>query len=247
MRYKEKNVWIIGASSGIGLALAHELARGGARLALSARQADALDALKSVLGAQHGVFPLDVTDVTAFAKTAADVKNVFGRLDHVINLAAIYTPSSLAEMDLIEARRIVDINLMGTLNTLQSVLPILRAQGGGQIALCGSVAGYRGLPNAQPYAATKAAVISLAETARLEEAKNGIDVRVINPGFVRTPMTDKNSFSMPMMVSPEKAAIAIADGLLSSSFEIHFPKRFTWLMKFLKILPDTLYFHLLRR
>lgn len=247
MGYKEKNVWIIGASSGIGLALAHELARRGARLALSARSKDALDILKEAIGVQHAVFPLDVTDAASFAKTVTDVNNAFGRLDHIINLSAVYTPSSLAEMDLAEARRIVDINLMGTINTLQIVLPVLRTQGGGQIALCGSVAGYRGLPNAQPYAATKAAIISLAETARLEEMKNGIDVRVINPGFVRTPMTDKNSFPMPMMISPEKAAIAIADGLLSSSFEIHFPKKFTWLMKFLKILPDALYFRLLRR
>ena len=247
MSYKEKNVWIIGASSGIGLALAHELARRGARLALSARRQDALDNLKNKLGPTHVSFPLDVTDASAFTKTASDVKNNLGQLDHVINLSAIYTPSSLANMNLVDARQIVDVNLMGTINTLHVVLPILRTQRSGQIALCGSVAGYRGLPNAQPYAATKAAVINLAETARLEETKNGIDVRVINPGFVRTPMTDKNSFSMPMMISPEEAAQSIADGLLASSFEVHFPKKFTRVMKIIKIIPDRLYFWLFRR
>lgn len=247
MDYKEKNVWIIGASSGIGLALAHELARRGARLALSARRQDALDNLKNELGTIHVVFPLDVTDASAFIKIAVDVKDTLGQLDCVINLSAIYTPSSLANMNLVDARNIIDVNLMGTINTLQAVLPVLRAQGGGQIALCGSVAGYRGLPNAQPYAATKAAVINLAETARLEESKSGVDVRVINPGFVRTPMTDKNSFSMPMMISPEEAAQSIADGLLASSFEVHFPKIFTWIMKIVKIIPNRLYFRLFRR
>lgn len=247
MDYQGKNVWIIGASSGIGRALAITLAARGARLALSARRNTELDTLVTALGQTHSAFPLDVSDAAAFTATAAAVKQHFGHIDCVIMMAAIYTPGSLADIDITDAQHIVNVNLSGTLNCLYAALPHLRAQGRGQIALCGSVAGYRGLPNAQPYAATKAAIINLAETAYTEETKNGIDVRLISPGFVRTPMTDKNSFSMPMMVSPETAARAIADGLLSSSFEIHFPKAFTFLLKALQILPNWLYLRMLRR
>lgn len=247
MDYNGKNVWIIGASSGIGRALAGTLAALGARLALSARRSEELDNLVITLGDNHRSFTLDVSDAAAFTATADAIKNHFDKIDYVIMLAGIYTPTSLAKIDINDARKIVDVNLMGSINCLHVVLPWLRAQGRGQIALCASVAGYRGLPNAQPYAATKAAIINLAETAYIEETRNGIDVRLISPGFVRTPMTDKNNFYMPMMISPEAAAQAIAEGLLSSSFEIHFPKRFTLLMKLLQLLPNTLYLRLARR
>lgn len=247
MDYRGKNVWIIGASSGIGHALAKTLAARGARLALSARRSDELTALVTTLGAAHAAFTLDVSDANAFTATAATVKEHFGNIDCVVMLAGIYTPANLEALDVAAAHQIVNVNLLGTIYCLHAVLPHLRAQGRGQIALCGSVAGYRGLPNAQPYAATKAAIINLAETAYTEETKNGIDVRLISPGFVRTPMTDKNSFHMPMMISPEAAAVAIADGLLSSSFEIHFPKAFTFLLKLLQILPNWLYLRMLRR
>lgn len=247
MHYHGKHVWIIGASSGIGRALATTLASRGAQLALSARRADELDQLVAMLGNNHRAFTLDVADAAAFTATAAAVRHHFGTIDCIIMLAGIYTPTSLERMDIADARRIIDTNVMGSLHCLHAVLPHLRKQGSGQIALCASVAGYRGLPNAQPYAATKAAIINLAETTYIEEARNGIDVRLISPGFVRTPMTDKNSFHMPMIISPESAADAIADGLLSSAFEIHFPKRFTWLMKILQLLPNALYLRMARR
>lgn len=247
MDYHGKHVWIIGASSGIGRALAHTLASRGARLALSARREDELASLVTSLGSAHRAFVLDATNAAAFTATALAIKHHFGKIDHIIMLAAVYTPGSLADMDIDDARQIVDVNLMGSLNCLHAALPLLRAQGGGQIALCGSVAGYRGLPNAQPYGATKAAIMNLAETAHIEEARHGIDVRLISPGFVRTPMTDKNNFHMPMMVSPETAAQAIADGLLTTAFEIHFPKTFTWLLKLARMLPHALYLRVLRR
>lgn len=245
MAYTGKNFWIIGASSGIGEALAHELAARGARLALSARREEALKGLAGRLGSRHLALPLDVTHAEDVIKAAAVVQEAFGRIDGVLVLSAIYTPASVAKMTPLNAAEIINVNLTGTLNCVHAVLPILRAQQGGQIALCGSVAGYRGLPNAQPYGATKAAIINFAETLRLEEARNGIDVRVINPGFVRTPMTDKNDFSMPMIISPEEAARSLADQLDGTGFEIHFPKKFTLLMKFLRILPHAAYFWLL--
>src|SRR6218665_812720 len=181
MDYKDKNVWIIGASSGIGEALSHELAGRGARLALSARREDKLALLATSLGQQHAAFALDVTDTHLFIDTAGSVRQHFGKIDHVIMLAATYTPSSIAALDPADVRKIVDVNLIGSMNCLHAVLPHLRHQGSGQIALCGSVAAYRGLPRAQPYAATKAAVTNLAETAYIEEARNGVDVRLISP------------------------------------------------------------------
>lgn len=245
MDYTGKNFWIIGASSGIGEALAHELSARGARLALSARREDALKALAARLGNQHIPLTLDVTRPADIINAAAGVKAAFGRIDGVIVLSAIYAPSSIADMTPESAAEIVNVNLTGALNCAYALLPILRAQKGGLIALCGSVAGYRGLPNAQPYGATKAAIINFAETMRLEEARNGIDVRVINPGFVRTPMTDKNDFDMPMIIKPEEAARSLADQLAGKAFEIHFPKKFTLIMKVLRILPQAAYFWLL--
>jgi short-subunit dehydrogenase len=245
--YTGKNYWIIGASSGIGAALAAEMSARGARLALSSRNADALARLALQSAGRHAVYPVDVRDGAALADAAASVFADMGHIDGVIVLSAVYTPMSFAAMDIGAARDIVDVNLMGVINAIHAVLPLLRGQKSGQLALCASVAGYRGLANAQPYAATKAAVISLAESLYLEETGNGIDVRVINPGFVSTPMTDKNNFPMPMMITPEDAARAIADQLTSKSFDIHFPKKFTRIMKIIRLLSYPLYFALARR
>ena len=244
-----ENIWIIGASSGIGSALADELARQGARLVLSARRADELEKVKSSLvnAASHVVLPLDVSDADAFQMVAAQAVVTVGRLDRVVFLSALYAPSAVAAIRRDDLRRIVDVNLLGAFYCAEAVLPLLRKQGGGQLALCGSVAGYRGLANAQPYAATKAAVINLAETLRIEEAVHKIDIRLISPGFVKTPLTDKNDFPMPMIISAEAAAVSLAQQLRGSSFEITFPKKFTTLMKFLRLLPDFIYFPLAAR
>ena len=244
-----ENIWIIGASSGIGAALAAELAAGGARVALSARRAAELDKVNAGLTnpANHAVMPLDVSDAAGFDAAAAKVAALFGRIDRVVFLSALYTPSAVEAITRDELRKIVDVNLLGAFYCAQSVVPVLRAQGGGQLALCGSVAGYRGLANSQPYAATKAAVISLAETLRLEEAQNNIDIRLISPGFVKTPLTDKNDFAMPMMISAEEAASSLARQLRGCAFEITFPKKFTTIMKFLRLVPDVLYFPMAAR
>ena len=240
--YAGKAYWIIGASSGIGAALAKELASRGAQLALSARNGDALDALCRNIGGQAKAYPADVTDVDALQAVFGKLTAEWPRVDGVIMLAGTYTPKSIADMDLAEAKRIVEVNFTGCLNVAHVVLPHLRRQRYGLVGLCASVAGYRGLPNGQPYCATKAAVMNFAETLRIEEARNGIDVRVICPGFVHTPMTAKNEFEMPMAISAEEAAIHIADGLQTSAFEIHFPKRFTFLMKLLRNMPHRLFF-----
>jgi len=242
MDYTGKTIWIIGASSGIGRALAYELDRRGAALLLSARRQNELDHLLSELKGPHRAFAVDVADLSGMMNAVEHAKTHLSQIDSIVQMAALYDPSPLSKMDIATTRKIVDVNLMGMFNMVHAVLPLLTKQGFGQLALCGSVAGYRGLPNGQPYSATKAAVINLAETLRLEHPE--LDVRLISPGFVRTPLTDKNDFDMPMMIEPDVAAKALADGLLASGFEIHFPKKFTFLLKLLRVLPNAVYFKL---
>ncbi len=245
--YNGRHVWIIGASSGIGRALAQELARRGAVLLLSARREDELKALHDELGGGHHVLPLDVSDDKAVFAAAEKIKTLVPRLDSAVFMAATYVPTSFEETKIDDLRRAVDINLYGAFAVTLAACDLYKAQKGGQIALCASVAGYRGLPNAQPYSATKAALMNLAETLYIDLAAHNIDVKVINPGFVRTPMTDKNDFAMPMIIEPAQAAKAIADGLQKRAFEIHFPKRFTLIMKLVHMLPPILYFPLVKK
>jgi short-subunit dehydrogenase len=205
-----------------------------------------LDSVKAHLGAQHSVFALDITDTETTRRTAQAIKATFGTIDRVIFLAAAYTPMKIDMLDMAVTKKIIDINLTGAFNLIDAILPILKTQKSkGQLALCGSVAGYIGLPNAQPYSATKAAIINLAESL-YAEYQQIIDIKLINPGFVSTPLTDKNDFVMPFIISPQKAAKAIANGLLSRSFEIHFPKKFTFFLKLLKLLPYALSLKLIK-
>lgn len=243
--YKNQVVWIIGASSGIGAALARELAGRGAILALSSRRIDELERLRSELGERHKVFALDVTDAEMTQRTAQAIRATYERIDRIIYLAAVYAPMKIDSLDISSTKGIIDINLGGAFNLIHAILPILKVQEAiyqkysGQIALCGSIAGYTGLPGGQPYSATKAAIINLAESLHAE-CRSFIDVKLISPGFVRTPLTNKNSFDMPMIIEPEQAAREIADGLLSRRFEIHFPRKLTVLLKILQLLPYTL-------
>lgn len=240
--YDGKTIWIIGASSGIGEALARELADQGAALVLSARSEDKLIALNESLGGGHKVLPVDAGDAEAMIKASKTLK----ALDSVIFMAAIYTPHTKTPKDLKFVHDALTVNLGGAFNTVHAALPIFEKQGFGQIALCGSVAGYRGLPYGQPYCSTKAAIINYAESLKIELEDKNIDVKIISPGFVRTPLTDKNEFDMPMIIEPEDAAKALVKGLKSRAFEIHFPKKFTTIMKLIDILPRWIYFPLAR-
>jgi len=236
--YNNKYIWIIGASSGIGRALAVELASQGATLALSARREYMLIALNKELGGKHTVLPLDVAD----PKALAEATNTLPQIDSVIFMPAIYAPHSSKLKDIHLVHKMINVNLGGAFNTVYAVIPYFKKQGYGQIALCGSVAGYRGLPFGQPYCATKSAIANYAESLKIELEQQHIDIKLISPGFVRTPLTDKNQFPMPMMIEANDAAKSIAKGLRSKYFEIHFPKRFTYIMKVLKLLPNSLYF-----
>lgn len=245
--YQDKVIWLIGASSGIGEALAHELASRGAILALSARRKDELEALKARLeGDQHRVFVLDVTDEDVTLRTAGAIRAAYGRIDSAVFLAGSYTPMKLDELDLTITRQIINVNLMGAYHLVKAIVPLLKDQSFGQIALCGSVSAYIGLPGGQPYSSTKAGITNLAESLHAEFSDK-LDIKLISPGFVRTDLTDKNDFKMPMMIEPDEAAKEIANGLLKSGFEVHFPKGFTLGLKFLQSLPYLLSLNLTKR
>lgn len=247
MQYQGKTIWIIGASSGIGYELAKELHSRGANLVISARTETKLQTLKNDLNESVKVLQLDVIDHSAIEIAVQWFVNNNITIDSVIFMAATYSPARLDHLTPGDIDQQLRINLNAAFYVVHAVLPILKQQQTGQIALCASVAGYRGLPVGQPYSASKAALINLAESLKLECSASDIDVKLICPGFVRTPMTDKNSFDMPMIIEPQQAAKAIADGLLKKRFEIHFPKRFTLIMKLLRIMPDACYFWLAKR
>lgn len=236
-------IWIIGATEGIGEALARAWAARGARLILSARSTQKLDQLVSELGAQHIALPLDVGDRSTIV-AAVDQISKIGPLDRVVHLAALYDPGKVLEIDAEKAAQIVSVNLTGSFHIAQLAQPLLKD--GGQLALCGSVAGYIGLPQGQIYSASKAGVINLAQTLR-SELSGVVDVRLINPGFVDTRLTQRNDFTMPAMVTPQSAANAIIAGLQSRRFEIHFPRRLTYSLKLISILPYWASLPLLRR
>ena len=244
--FANERIWIIGASSGIGRALAVHLSSQGAQLVLSARAQDALAQLNTELGGAHQVLSCDAAQPGTFNDAIKTIRERPAKLDRIIHLAALYDPMPMKALDMAKVASILEVNLLGTFALVHAALPLLEAQGGGQLALCGSVAGYIGLPNGQPYSATKAAVMNLAESLRAE-CPSSIDIKLISPGFVRTGLTAKNTFTMPMMMEPEDAAIAIAEGLKSRAFEIHFPKAFTLSLKLLRQLPYPLLNPLLRK
>lgn len=214
-------IWLIGASSGIGAALAKHYYAQGATIALSARSEEGLIACAANLQENVELLPLDVTDYDAITAARVKLLKKWPKLDRVIFLAGIYQPMQCGSLALDYCQQTIAINLMGAINTIEALLPCLQEHRA-QFALCASIAGYRGLPNSQPYSATKAALINLAESLLVEHGDK-VDVRLINPGFVATRLTAKNSFTMPGIISPEKAAKIIAQGLASFRFRINFP------------------------
>jgi short-subunit dehydrogenase len=246
--WSNRRVWIVGASTGIGAALAVQLHGLGARVAVSARSEDKLNEMVKRLGpSQSLALPLDITQVETIKRAEEKLVEAWGGYDLVIFMAGDYTAMRAWEIDLALARRMVSINWEGFLNGLSVVIPRFMNQGSGGIALVSSVAGYRGLPNSLVYGPTKAALINLAETLYIDLKEKGLDVYLICPGFVKTPMTDKNDFKMPYLITPEAAAAEIIKGFRKGEFEIHFPKAFTRLLKTLRQLPYSLYFPVIKR
>ena len=243
--WRQRRVWLVGASSGIGAALARDLHARGAEVALSARPSPRLRELAAETGALE--LPCDVTEADALEACAARLREAWGGTDQVFYLAAHYAPMRAHELDLAQVRASVETNLLGAYATVDAALPLLEGRAAASLVLVASVAGYRGLPTAVAYGPTKAALINLAETLYLDLAPRGIGVHLVNPGFVRTPLTDRNTFAMPALIEPEEAAAAILAGLARGRFEIAFPRRFTAWMRLLRHLPDRLYFPLVRK
>ena len=242
--------WITGASSGLGEALALCMARDGWRVAVSARSAGKLARLQQAAEASSGsvhAFPLDVTDAAATLETVARIEQELGPIDQAVLNAGYHTPVRAAAIDVADFRNLVEINLMGTVNGLAPVLERMIPRGRGRVAVVASVAGYRGLPTSAAYGMTKAGLINMTEALKPELDRLGVTLQIVNPGFVRTPLTDRNPFPMPFLMEVDAAATALYRGLRSRRFEIVFPRRFAYLMKILRCLPAPIAFALTRR
>ena len=240
-----KSVWLVGASSGIGRATASALHAQGAKVFVSARNNRALD----VFAAEHpGAVPVPVdAGNAASVNSAAQTVLAAGPLDLVLYCAGYYKEMRATEFDLQVMLQHQQVNYVGALYVLAAVLPHFVARKAGHISLISSVAGYRGLPKSLAYGPTKAALINLAETLYVDLQDSHVGVSLICPGFVETPLTAQNKFTMPGLIKPEQAAEEILRGWQRGEFEIHFPKRFTLWMKALSLLPNALYFPIIRR
>jgi len=238
-----RHAWLIGASSGIGLEVGRLLTAGGWRVTLSARSEDRLRAAAARIGAQAEV--VDVTNAHAVTAAAA---RVFAEVppELVMINAGDYEPMALEAFDVALFERLNRVNYLGPVNVLGAVLPRMRSTGH-QCLITASASGYTGLPYAAPYSAPKAAAIHLAEALQPEAARWGVRLRVINPGFVRSRLTDKNRFHMPGLMEPEAAARRIVEQLDRRGFEISFPRRLIWPLKVLRCLPYGLYLWLMQR
>lgn len=241
-----RRVWLIGASTGIGEALAVELAARGARLLLSARGAERLGVLAARLDGAR-TLPLDVAVPQAWPQAARHAHDILGGIDMVVFNAGTYEALRAWELEPAAIRRTLEVNLLGTMDGVAAVLPPMLAAGRGHLVIVASVAGYRGLPKAAVYGPSKAALINFAESLYLDLSSRGIAVTVVNPGFVATPLTAGNDFRMPALISAGEAARQILAGLARGSFEIHFPRRFTCFLKLLQLLPVRIYLALMAR
>lgn len=243
--WQGKSVWLVGASSGIGQATAHALHQAGARVFVSARNADALRAFTASHPGATAI-PMDVTDREA-VMAAAQTVLASGPLALMLYCAGYYKALRATDFSLDEMLQHNQVNYVGAVQVLGAVLPGMLAQRSGHVSLISSVAGYRGLPQGLAYGPTKAALINLAETLYVDLQDHHIGVSLVCPGFVETPLTAHNKFTMPGLIKPEQAALAILKGWGQGQFEIHFPKRFTLWMKALALLPARLYFPMIRR
>lgn len=241
-----KRVWLIGASSGIGEALARRLMADGARVALSARSAEKLAQLGS-LSAQAVVLPLDVAEPDALARAAATLTARWGGIDAVLFVAARYQAVRAWELDPADIDATLNTNVAAVMKGCAAVLPGMLAAQSGALVILSSVAGYRGLPKAIIYGATKAALINFAETLFMDVRPRGLGVHLVCPGFVETPLTAQNDFKMPALISSDEAAGHILNGLARGDFHIHFPRRFTRWLLLLRLLPYRMYFAAVRR
>ncbi|MDA8539967.1 SDR family NAD(P)-dependent oxidoreductase [Alphaproteobacteria bacterium] len=238
--------WITGASSGIGAALAEELAGRGWTVAISARRESDLQNV----AAQHEdihCFPCDVTDRAAMAQTVSSIETKLGPIALGVMNAGIYLPTALPEFDATLFDHTFEVNLNGTVNGLAALVPLMVARGEGHISLVSSVAGYGGLVTSAAYGASKAALFNMGESMAMDLKPSGVHISMVAPGFVKTPATDVNRFPMPFIINADEAARRIADGLAKNKSHISFPRRFSYLLRVLNMLPRATYVKLAGR
>jgi short-subunit dehydrogenase len=243
----KKVIWITGASSGIGRALAIKFANEGWIVAASARREDLLQELNKINENIYS-FPLDVTNSEQCRIVFKNIIEKFKDVEISVFGTGIHDPKSEKEFNLEKIKKIMEVNYFGTMNSINSVYSYYNDKKSGQISIVSSVAGYRGLPAAGAYCASKSALTSFTESLHFEMKRKNVRVSLVSPGFIKTPMTDQNDFPMPMIKSPEFAAEQIYTGLVKKKgFEIHFPKAFTFIMKLLSILPSSIYFKIVEK
>ncbi|QZZ37299.1 SDR family NAD(P)-dependent oxidoreductase [Nitratireductor kimnyeongensis] len=240
-------VWITGASSGIGRALALRLARSGWHVAASARSVEALEALANEQAGRIFPYPLDVTDMAGTKRVHRQIERDLGALDMAVLAAGTYKRDGAFDFSAETAQSMISVNLQGTLNALEPLLETMMQRGRGKIAVMASVAGYNGLPGGASYGATKAALNNLCEAMKPEAERRNVSLNIINPGFVDTPLTARNDFPMPFLISAEEAAAAIEEGLDSGRYEIIFPWKMKIAIKLLHALPSAVRFAITRK
>ena len=249
-----KNCWIIGASSGIGMELVKKFYENDYNVIISARSLPDLQNLKTEIEVDNKnsnkeifIANFDVANLDNFSLAVKNILQKFVKIDLVIFASAIYERMEAENFDLTLAKKIMEVNFNGFLNLLHLILPHFLQQKSGHIACIASVAGYSGLPQSFVYGASKSALINLCEGIYPELKHKNIDLSIINPGFVKTRLTDKNNFEMPFIISSKQASDYIYQGLIAKKFEIHFPKKFTFILKFLRILPYRIYLKIITK
>nr|WP_217430500.1 SDR family NAD(P)-dependent oxidoreductase [Sulfitobacter algicola] len=231
---------MVGASEGVGRAVAHVMSRSGVEVIVSARDEERLQELVAELPGKASYVPVDVSDLEQVQKAAAEI----GKIDGVVFLAGVYWPMKATELDAEKATTMVDINFTGAMRVVGAVLPDMVERDEGHIVLTGSLSGFRGLPGAIGYGASKAGVMYLAESMRADLKGTGVEVQLVNPGFVKTRLTEKNDFKMPFIMEPEEAARAIFDHMNDDSFKKSFPWAFSMVFRLSQFLPDWLYYRI---
>ena len=243
----KKTIWITGGSTGIGKALAIKFANEGWNVAISARRENLL---KEISEKYENIFsfPLDVTDKSKCKEVFGNIKDKFDNIDICFFSTGTWDPKKEKDIDLEQMEEVFKINFFGTVNSIKAVEKYFKEKNDGIISIVSSIAGYRGLPNSTGYGPSKSALNNLAESLYFDFKRFGVRVCLVSPGFIKTPMTDKNDFKMPFLKTPEYAADKIYDGLINKNiFEIHFPKALTILLKIFSFLPSKLYFGLIGR
>lgn len=240
-------VFITGASSGIGQALAQHYAKEGAIIGLAARRADLLTTLQDSLPSETAIYPLDVRNAEALEKAAQDFIARFGSPDIVIANAGVSAGTLTENKDDINTfKGVIDINLLGMVHTFQPFIKSMKQAKKGSLVGIASVAGIRGLPGAGAYSASKAAVITYLESLRVELAPEGVHVTTIAPGYIKTPMTDINQYAMPFLMAPEVAAKKFAQAIAKKKRFIVIPWQMGWLARIMKCLPPWLWDYMMK-